>query len=320
MSPGKLATIGTPLSLGLFLLAVAAILALDLGVLNRRAHKIRPREAILWTLACVILSLGFNAWIWFTHGSQPALEFFAGYVVEYALSVDNLFVFLIIFGYFAVPEELQHRVLFWGIFGALTLRAVFVVLGAALIAKFHWILYLFGAFLLITGVRLLYQSDEMVEPEGNWVVRIFRRFVPLTQSYHGQKFFVALDSRMYATPLFLVLVLLEATDVVFAVDSIPAVFGITADPFIVFTSNICAILGLRSLYFLLAHVMDRFHYLKYGLGLVLAFIGAKMLAMDVYAVPIALSLGVIAVLLGGAILLSWLRPPAAKSDQRSNEA
>ena len=167
MSPGKLATIGTPLSLGLFLLAVAAILALDLGVLNRRAHKIRPREAILWTLACVILSLGFNAWIWFTHGSQPALEFFAGYVVEYALSVDNLFVFLIIFGYFAVPEELQHRVLFWGIFGALTLRAVFVVLGAALIAKFHWILYLFGAFLLITGVRLLYQSDEMVEPEGN---------------------------------------------------------------------------------------------------------------------------------------------------------
>jgi tellurite resistance protein TerC len=314
-------SIGSPLALALFLLGIAAVLALDLGVFNREEHKIRPREAASWTLLWVALSLGFNGWIYAAHGAQPALEFFAGYVVEYALSVDNLFVFLVIFGYFRVPEELQHRVLFWGIFGAVVLRALFVVLGAALIAAFHWILYLFGGFLLLTGVRLLFQKDEMIEPEGNWVVRAFRRFVRLTQSYHGRHFFVALDSRFYATPLLLVLVLVEATDVVFAVDSIPAVFGITHDPFLVFTSNICAILGLRSLYFLLAHVMDRFHYLKYGLGLVLAFIGVKMLIMDLVSVPIAPSLGVIAFLLAGSMLLSWLRPaPAPDGDSRSSDA
>ncbi len=302
-------SVGSPLALAVFLGIVGALLALDLGVFNRKAHKVRPREALSWTLLCVALSLGFNAWIWYAHGRQPALEFLAGYVVEYALSVDNLFVFIVLFGYFAVPEELQHRVLFWGIFGAIVLRATFVVLGAALIASFHWILYLFGAFLLFTGVRLLFQSEEMVEPEGNWVVRVFRRFVPLTQSYHGQQFFVRLEAKRYATPLFLVLVLVEATDVVFATDSIPAVFGITHDPFLVFTSNICAILGLRALYFLLAHVMGRFHYLKYGLGLVLAFIGVKMLVADLYPVPIVASLAVIALLLGGSIALSWILPP-----------
>jgi len=309
------ATIGTPLALAVFLAVLAAVLAFDLGVLNRKAHKIRPGEAALWTLVCIALSLAFNAWIYFTHGHQPALEFFAGYVVEYALSVDNLFVFLILFGYFAVPQELQHRVLFWGIFGAIVLRALFVVLGAALIAAFHWVLYLFGAFLLITGLRLLRPSaDELIDPEANAVVRLFHRFVPLTQSYHGQKFFVRLDARLYATPLFLVLVLLEATDVVFAVDSIPAVFGITHDPFLVFTSNICAILGLRSLYFLLAHVMDRFRFLKVGLGLVLTFIGVKMLVASVFDVPIGWSLAVIVLLLGGSVVLSWLRPGPTKEE------
>ncbi|MEO8502947.1 MAG: TerC family protein [Acidobacteriota bacterium] len=307
--PSAASTIGSPVALGVFLLALAALLTLDLGVLNRSAHRIAPREAAIWTLVCVALSLAFDGWIYLAHGAQPALEFFTGYVVEYALSVDNLFVFLILFGYFAVPETLQHRVLFWGILGAIVLRATFVLLGAALIAAFHWVLYIFGAFLLFTGARLLWQKDdELFDPVNNGVTRLFRRFIPLTQSYHGKSFFVRLDGSRYATPLFMVLVLVEATDVVFAVDSIPAVFGVTRDPFIVFTSNICAILGLRSLYFLLAHLMDRFHFLKIGLGLVLLFIGGKMVVADLYDMPIAVSLGVIALLLGGSVLLSWLWP------------
>lgn len=303
-------SIGSPLFWSLFLVGVAAILALDLGVLNRKAHAVRPREAALWTLFCVTLAMAFGGWIAWRFGRVPALEFFTGYLIEYALSVDNLFVFLVIFGYFAVPAELQHRVLFWGILGALVLRATFILAGAALIARFQWAILVFGAFLVVTGIKLLLQKDAEIHPEKNPMVHLVRRLVPLTSEYHGQRFFVRLSGRIHATPLLLVLAVVEATDVVFAVDSIPAIFGVTRDPFLVFTSNIFAILGLRSLYFLLASVMDKFHYLKYGLGLVLAFIGTKMLISEWIHVPIGLSLGTIGALLALSILASILFPPA----------
>jgi tellurite resistance protein TerC len=303
-------SIGSPLFWSLFLAGVGVLLALDLGVLNRKAHAVRPREAALWVAICVSLAVAFAAWIFLRFGSQRGLEFVTGYLIEYALSVDNLFVFLLVFTYFAVPAELQHRVLFWGIVGALVLRAVFILAGAALLERFHWMIYVFGGFLVVTGVKLLFGGDTEVDPEKNPVLRLARRFLPVTPRYHGQKFFVVEAGRRFATPLFLVLIVIEATDVVFAVDSIPAIFGITRDPFLVFTSNIFAILGLRALYFLLHDFMGRFHYLKYGLGLVLAFVGAKMVGSAWFKVPIGISLGVIAALLGGSVALSWLRPPA----------
>jgi tellurite resistance protein TerC len=302
-------TIGTPLFWTLFLAGVAAILVLDLGVLNRRAHVVRPREAAVWTLICITLAGLFAGWLFLEFGHKVGLEFVTGYLIEYALSVDNLFVFLVIFAYFKVPQELQHRVLFWGILGALLLRAAFILAGAALIGRFHWLIYLFGAFLVYTGIRLLFTGDEEVDPDKNFVVRLARRFLPVTAGYHGPRFFVRYDGRRHATLLLLVLVVIEGTDVVFAVDSIPAIFGVTRDPFIVFTSNIFAILGLRALYFLLADLMNRFHYLSTGLGLVLAFVGAKMVASAWVQVPIELSLGVIVVLLAGSVLASFLFPP-----------
>jgi tellurite resistance protein TerC len=304
-------TIGTPLFWSLFLLAVATILALDLGVFNRQAHVVRAREAALWTLACISFAALFAGWLFFRFGARIGLEFVTGYLIEYALSVDNLFVFLVVFGYFGVPGQLQRRVLFWGIVGALVLRAAFILAGAALLALFHWAIYLFGAFLLVTGVRLLFAIESEVDPEKNPLLKLARRFLPVTPNYHGQRFLVRIDRKLYATPLFLVLVAIEATDVVFAVDSIPAIFGITQDPFLVFTSNIFAILGLRALYFLLADFMNRFHHLKYGLGLVLAFVGAKMLLSGWLEVPIALSLGVVVALLGGSVAASFLFPPRA---------
>jgi tellurite resistance protein TerC len=297
-------TIGTPALWAGFTAFVLALLALDLGVFHRQAHVVRFKEALAWSVVWVALALAFNGWVLHAFGEQRALEFLTGYLIEKALAVDNIFVFVVIFGAFAVPPAFQHRVLFWGILGALVMRAVFIVLGAALIARFHWVLYVFGAVLLATGVKLLFAGGAAVEPEKNPLFRLFRRLVPSVPDYHGQRFTVVKDGRRHATPLLLVLAAIEATDLVFAVDSIPAIFAITRDPFIVYTSNIFAILGLRAMYFLLADVITRFHHLKYGLALVLVFVGAKMLLADVYKVPIGVSLGVVAALLAGALIVS----------------
>jgi tellurite resistance protein TerC len=314
-------SIGSPLFLGLFLAVIGTLLVLDLGLFNRKAHEVKTREAALWSVFCISLSLAFNGWIYWQFGRQPALEFLTGYLIEYALSVDNIFVFILIFNYFAVPKQFQHRVLFWGILGALILRAVFIMLGAALLTAFHWAIFVFGGFLVYAGLKIVTQADVEIHPERNPVVGFFRRMMPMTPDWHGQKFLVRHGGKLFATPLLLVLVMVEATDVVFAVDSIPAIFAVTRDPFIVFTSNIFAILGLRALYFLLASVLHKFHYLKFGIGLVLVFVGAKMLVSDFYDVPIGVSLGVIVALLGGSIALSWLLPqPAPESPTAGGKA
>lgn len=305
------AGIGTPELWVGFIIFILAMLALDLGVFHRRAHEVSVREALAWSVVWITLALVFNAGIYHWFGRERALEFFTGYLIEKALSVDNLFVFLVLFTYFAVPGALRHRVLFWGILGALVMRAVFIVAGTALIAAFHWILYVFGAFLVFTGIKLLAARDEGIEPERNPVLRLIRRVLPSVPEYHGARFVVRRAGCWYATPLLAVLVMIEATDIVFALDSIPAVFAITRDPFIVFTSNIFAVLGLRALFFLLAGMLGRFRYLKVGLGLVLAFVGTKMLVIDLVRVPVALSLVVIALLLGLSVAVSMLRPGPA---------
>jgi tellurite resistance protein TerC len=293
---------------------VTVMLALDLGVFHRKAHAVRPREALLWSAVWVALAASFAASLWRLDGHQIAIQFATGYIVEQALSVDNLFVFLLLFRYFAVPEPLQHRVLFWGILGALILRAIVISAGAVLLANFHWIIYLFGAFLVFTGVKMLLQDDDEMEPERNPVLKLVRRLVPIGDHFEGDRFFTraAWGSerivRTVATPLFVVLVLVETTDLLFAVDSIPAVFGVTRDPFIVYTSNIFAILGLRSLYFLLVAVVHRFWLLKHAVSLVLLFVGVKMLIGAWYEIPNVMSLGVITGLLGGSIILSLLLP------------
>ena len=302
-------SIGTPIFWTSFILVVLALLSVDLGIFNRRAHAVTVKEALSWSVVWIILSLSFGSYIYTSFGKQHGLEFFAGYLIEYALSVDNIFVFILIFSYFAVPARFHHRVLFWGILGALIMRASFIVAGAALINAFHWIIYLFGAFLVFTGIKILYQGDAEVEPQHNPAVKLFRRFVPMTSGYDSGKFFQKHQGKLMATPLALVLVTVEATDLVFATDSIPAIFGVTRDPFIVYTSNICAILGLRSMYFLLSAVVNRFVYLGMGLGIVLAFIGLKMLLSGIYAIPIGLSLAIVAAILIGAIILSLLCPP-----------
>ena len=272
---------------------VLAMLALDLGVFHRKAHEVRPKEAGVWVAVWVTLALVFAAGLWHFESSHVALTFLTGYVIEQSLSVDNLFVIVVIFSYFGVPAMSRHRVLFYGILGALIMRGVFIGLGSVLLARFEWILYVFGAMLLITGVRMMFKQDEEFEGEQNPVVRLVRRFVPLTREFHGSRFLVVEGGRQLATPLFLVLILVEFTDLIFAVDSIPAIFGITRDPFLVFTSNIFAVLGLRSMYFLLAAVIERFYLLKYGLALILSFIGVKMLGEHWFHVDILLSLGVV---------------------------
>ena len=303
-------SIGSPLLLGGFLVLVAVLLAIDLGVLNRKSKSISMRQAMLACLFYVTLALAFDGWLWWRFGSKPALEFLTGYVIEYALSVDNLFVFVIIFRYFAVPAEYQYRALFWGIIGALVLRAIFVVAGTALITYFHWAIYIFGAFLVYTGIKILVQKEALMEPEKNPIIRLFRRFVPCTPQYHGDRFVVRLENgRRYATPLLVVLLVIDVVDLVFAVDSIPAVFAVTRDPFLVFTSNIFAILGLRALYFLIAGGINKFHLLKVGIALVLVFVGAKMLIAELWHVPTALSLGIVVLLLAGSIAASlWIKP------------
>jgi tellurite resistance protein TerC len=283
---------------------VLAMLALDLGVFHREAHEVRPREAVVWSAVWVSLALMFAFGIYVWRGSEPALEFLAGYLIEKGLSVDNIFVFLVIFAAFKVPPASQHRVLFLGIVGALVMRAVFILLGAALLERFHWMMYVFGAVLVATGLRMFRAGEEHVDPQANPVYRLVRRWIPVVPEYHGTRFTIVRQGRRFATPLLLVLVVVETTDVIFAIDSIPAIFAVTRDPFIVFTSNVFAILGLRAMFFLVAGVMNRFKYLKTGLALVLAFVGVKMIASDVYPIPVTVSLAVIALLIGGAIALS----------------
>ena len=305
-------SIGTPLFWTSFIVAVLVLLSIDLGVFQRNAHAVTVREATVWSLVWILLSLSFGTWIYVSFGSsgkQFGLEFFAGYLIEYALSVDNIFVFILIFSYFGVPPRLHHRVLFWGILGALLMRATFIIAGAALISAFHWVLYIFGAFLVFTGAKILRQGDAEVEPQRNPVVRLFQRLVPMASGYESGRFFLRHKGKIVATPLALVLVTVEATDLVFATDSIPAIFGVTNDPFIVYTSNVCAILGLRSMYFLLAAVVRRFAYLGAGLGIVLMFIGIKMLISGYYSIPIGYSLAIVGAILAGATALSLLFPP-----------
>lgn len=301
-------TIGSPLLFGGFLAFVVAMLVVDLGIFHRKAHAVGFREAATWSVVWVGLALLFNLWIYQSYGSERGMEFLTGYLIEKALSVDNLFVFLVIFSYFNVAPHLQHRVLFWGIIGALVMRAAFIVAGAALLSAFHWIIYLFGALLVITGIKLLKQKEGDVHPEKNVVVRLVARLFPVTKEYHGNNFAVKLNGKWMLTPLFLALVSVEVTDLVFAVDSIPAIFAVTRDPFIVFTSNIFAILGLRSLYFVLAGTLNRLRYLSVGLASVLMFVGVKMMIVDIYKIPIAVSLAVVALLLAGSAVASLLYP------------
>lgn len=301
-----------------FNLFVLLMLAVDLGVFHRKAHEVSVKEAAGWSVVWVTLALLFNYGVYRFMGRQAGLEFLTGYLIEKALSVDNIFVFVLVFAYFKVPAKYQHRVLFWGVIGALLMRGAMIGAGAYLIKQFHWIIYIFGGFLVITGLRMLTQKEQDIEPESNPVIRLVRRLMPVTKQYHGKDFFVRKEDkagakgRLIATPLFVVLVLVETTDLIFAVDSIPAIFAVTEEPFIVYTSNVFAILGLRSLYFLLAGVIHKFHYLKLGLSLILIFVGAKMLMTDVYKVPVGLSLGIVVLVLILSVVASLVFPKSAE--------
>lgn len=303
---------------------VLVMLALDLGVFHRQAHEVSLREAGVWSAVWVAIAAAVGVAIHAAWGAESALQFATGYLIEKALSVDNVFVFVMLFAYFAVPARHQHRVLVWGVLGALVMRGIFIAAGAYVLARFHWVLYVFGAILILTGIRMA-RSGGAHSPEKNPVLRLARRFVPLTSEYEGQRMWVRRGGRWLATPLFLVLLLIEATDLVFAIDSIPAIFAVTRDPFLVYTANVLAMLGLRSMYFLLAGVVHRFVYLKLGLSAVLVFVGAKMTAIDFVKVPIGVSLTVVAALIGGSILLSLRRSAGgaregAPAKRRSAEA
>lgn len=302
-----------------FIAFVLAMLALDLGVFNRKAHAITMKEAGIWTAVWIGLALVFNAVIFLWRGQDAGLQFLTGYLIEKALSVDNLFVFALIFGMFAVPARYQHRVLFWGVLGALIMRAIFIGAGAALLDRFHWMIYVMGAFLIFTGIKLAVQKETAVHPDRNPLVKLFSKIFPVTPNYHGEAFFVRLNGVLAATPLFIVLLVVESTDVVFAVDSIPAIFAVTTDPFLVYTSNVFAILGLRSLYFLLAGALDKFHYLKPALAVILSFVGIKMLISSFYKIPVGVSLGVIAGLLVVAVIASLARAKRMGSDGDGGE-
>jgi len=291
-----------------FWVVVLGMLALDLGIFNRRSHVIGFREAMRWSVFWIALALAFCVAIYFELGAKASLEFLTAYLVEKSLSVDNLFVFMVIFSYFHVSRQFQHKVLFWGILSALVIRAVFIGAGVVLISQFHWIIYLFGAFLIYTGVKMWRHSDQKLDPTKNPIIRLVRRMVPVTKAYWGSRFVIRRMGKLVVTPLFVVLMVIETTDVVFAVDSIPAVLAISVDPFIVYTSNVFAILGLRALYFALAGVMEKFHRLHYGLSLILVFVGGKMLLADFYKLHPAVALGVIALILTASILASVLFP------------
>lgn len=301
-------TVGTPeLWMG-FAVLVVSLLALDLGVFHRRAHVVSFKEATAWSLVWIAVSIVFGVAVYLWLGPQRGLEFLTGYLIEKALSVDNLFVFVVIFSVFSVDRAYQHRVLFWGVVGALVTRAAFIVAGSALLHAFHWAIYILGGFLVVTGIRLFRRSEATIDAEHSRVLKLFRSVIPSVSEQRGQNFFVRIDRRWYATPLLAVLIFIETTDVVFALDSIPAVFAVTSDPFIVFTSNIFAILGLRALYFVIAGILERLRYLRAGLSVVLVFVGMKMLVVNFYKVPVTASLGVIAFILGVAGVASlWPR-------------
>ena len=288
----------------LFNVFVLLMLTLDLGVFHRKSHEVSLKEALTWTFIWVSLALVFNAIIYYWRGRQQALEFFTGYLVEKALSVDNIFVFIMIFTYFQIPPKYQHKVLFWGILGALLMRVIFIFAGVALIKRFHFTIYIFGALLIYTGYKMFYHNNLKIEPDKNPLIRFFRKFMPVTPQLQEDNFFVNLNGKRYATPLFLVLLLIETTDLIFAVDSIPAILAITQDQFIVYTSNVFAILGLRSLSFALSGVVHRFWFLSYGLAVVLIFVGIKMLLIDFYKIPIEWSLIFIAFIITTSIILS----------------
>jgi tellurite resistance protein TerC len=300
-----------------FNLFVLLMLALDLGVFHRKSHVVSIREATIWSVVWIALALLFNLGLYLFwdrispastySNNEAALAFFTGYLIEKSLSVDNIFVFVLIFTFFAVPAAYQHRVLFWGILGALLMRGTLIAVGATLLKEFHWIIYVFGAFLIFTGIRMAMHRNEEMHPERNPLLKLVRRLMPVTDNYEGDKFLIRRAGKLIATPLFLVLLLVESTDLVFAVDSIPAIFAVTEDPFIVYTSNVFAILGLRSLYFLLAGVVDKFYYLKLGLSVVLVFVGLKMVMVDLYQIPVGLSLGVIASILAISVVASLWR-------------
>ena len=304
----------SPLLYVFFTVAIIALLVVDLGLFQRKSHEVKIKEALGWSAVWISLALLFNVGLFFWRGHEPALQFLTGYLIELSLSVDNLFVFLLIFMYFKVPAAYQHKVLFWGILGAQIMRGLLIGVGVVLISQFHWILYLFGLFLLFTGIKMGIQEDEAeVRPERNVFVRFFKKVMPVTPGYHGSRFFVRQEGRHYATLLLIVVIVLETTDLLFALDSIPAVFAITTDPFIVYTSNICAILGLRSLYFALSGMMNLFHYLKIGLAVVLSFVGLKMLLAEVFPIPIGIALGVVGAVLILSVVASIIWPKQEKA-------
>jgi len=312
-----------------FNIFVIILLVVDLRVFHREAHEISVKEALIWSAVWIALALSFNVLIYLWHGSEAALHFLTGYLIEKSLSMDNLFVFLMIFAYFAVAPRYQHNVLFWGILGALVMRAIFIAAGITLIARFQWVIFVFGVFLIYTGLKLGLQKDEQIDPEKNPVLRLVRRFVPITERYEGQKFFVRRAGRLLATPLFVVLVVIETTDVIFALDSIPAILAITTDPFLVYTSNVFAILGLRALYFALAGIMRMFYYLNYGLSLILVFVGIKMILskadmipwfnLHEIHIPAVIALGMVGGILIVSILASIIWPPKEEKIEGQDE-
>lgn len=297
----------------IFGVVLVVMMALDLGVFHRQAHEVSVKESLIWTAVWIVLALAFNVLVYFSDGGQVAVEFLTCYLTEKALSVDNIFVFLVIFTYFGIPAESQHRVLFWGILGALAMRAIFLLLGVALIEKFHWTIYVLGGILVLTGLKLLFQKEGDMKPEKNIVLRLARRFLPVTQHYEGSRFFVVRDGRRVATPLFLALLVVETTDVLFAVDSVPAALGISQDMFVLYTSNVFAIMGLRSLFFAVAGLLRYLHYLKYGLAIILVFIGVKMLIAEKYKMPVQHALGTVAGILLVAIVASLIRTKLVRS-------
>lgn len=307
-----MSSIASPIVWALFTIGVVGLLALDLFVFHRKPHTVGTREALTWSVVWIAIALLFNAVVYSQFGTERGLEFLTGYLIEKALAIDNLFVFAVIFSYFGIQPVYQHRVLFWGVVGALVFRALFIALGATLLTRFHWISYAFGALLVLTGLKLL-RREPQIRPEATPIFRALRKIIPASPVQSGE-FFIREDSRLHATPLFLALVLIEISDVVFAVDSIPAIFAVTSDPFIVFTSNVFAVLGLRAMYSLLAESLVRLRYLRFGLALVLVFVGGKMLFATVFKIPIAASLAIVAALLAGAALVSLLRSPMAQQE------
>ncbi len=291
---------------------VLMMLALDLGVFHKKLHVVSVKEALTWSGIWIFLALCFNGFIYFAFGETKAMEFFTGYVIEKALSVDNIFVFVLIFTYFQIPSIYQHKVLFWGIIGALIMRVIFIFAGVALLEKFHWTIYIFGAILILTGIKMLFDKDKKMEPEKNPVIKLFRKFIPTTNELQGDKFFIKENHKSVATPLFVSLMMIEITDLIFAVDSIPAILAVTQDHFIVYTSNVFAILGLRSLYFALSNIIERFKYLAVGLAIILVFVGIKMVLIDFYKIPIHFSLLIIFTIIVLSVVISLIKTKKPK--------